>query len=310
MKSENRRLARLVAAVEKHERIMVLLHNHPDPDAIASGWALRRLIRKQTGRVPRLVAGGDVIRPENRQMLATFNPPLELLDSLPEGKPYGLVLVDCAAAGNNHLPIPACGFPVGIIDHHPPGHKERYAYRDIRPSVGACASMVICYLMDAGIYPDPNLAAALLYAIRTETRTVEVALSRTDRRAIRWLTQFADHSAIAQIEAAPLSREYFSDLQVALKTTVVVGECAFCLMPSVQGADTLGEVADLLIRDTEVSFALVAAAIGADVLVSVRTDIGGPDAGKLARKTLRRFGDGGGHQRRAGGRIPGVVTKS
>ena len=303
----SQRLSRLFAAVKKFDRIVVLLHDHPDPDAIASGWALRRLIRKKTDKVPRLVAGGLVIRPENRQMVETLDPPLELLDELPGGDPFALLLVDCAATGNNHLEIPANGTVLGIIDHHPPKPGERYIYRDIRPEVEACASILTSYLEKTGIKPDPALASALVYAIRTETRTVDATLSRTDQAAIRWLTQFANHAAIAKIETAPLPRGYYADLQVALRTTVVVGECAFCTMPTVQGADTLGEVADLLIRDTTVRFALVAAAVGPDVLVSVRTDIGGPDAALLVRNTLKGFGDGGGHKRRAGGRIVGVL---
>jgi hypothetical protein len=46
--------------------------------------------------------------------------------------------------------------------------------------------------------------------------------------------------------------------------------------------------------------------VGGDLLLSVRAEYENEDAGVLAHKTLAGIGRGGGHRRRAGGKIPNI----
>jgi nanoRNase/pAp phosphatase (c-di-AMP/oligoRNAs hydrolase) len=39
----------------------------------------------------------------------------------------------------------------------------------VRPEFGATATLITLYLREAGIDPDPQLATALFYAIKTDT---------------------------------------------------------------------------------------------------------------------------------------------
>ena len=73
----------------------------------------------------------------------------------------------------------------------------------------------------------------------------------------------------SEIENAPLARAYFSDLVLALQGTQLFGETALCLLPKASGPETVGEVADLLIRCEGVSRVLCGGAIEDDLYVSV-----------------------------------------
>ena len=73
------------------------------------------------------------------------------------------------------------------------------------------------------------------------------------------------------------------------------GDTSLCLLPKASGPETVGEVADLLIRCEGVSRVLCAGAIDDDLYVSVRTRRDDERAVDLLQKTLDGIGGGGGH---------------
>ena len=74
------------------------MHDNPDPDAIASGWGIHKLLRDRLAKPVRLVGGGAVIRAENRHMVELLCPPIELVDRIEMPPAAATVLVDCGAA--------------------------------------------------------------------------------------------------------------------------------------------------------------------------------------------------------------------
>lgn len=318
-----KRSAALLSAVEPFEQATVVMHDNPDPDAIATGWAVKYLLDHRTDKPVRLIGGGDIIRAENRQMVNLLGPPLELVDQLETDEQTAAILVDCGPEATNHLLGSGAVLPVAVIDHHEPpagtvsnrraGRTSSCAaqpgwgpYRmffDIRPHVAASATIATTYLREQDLEPPSELATALLYAIRTETRGRETHYSAIDRAVLPWLTRRADPSLLAEIEDAPLTRGYFSDLVLALQNTFVYGDTAFCMLPHAQGPETVGELADLLVRCEEVRRVLCAAVFDHSVLISVRTDRDAGNATELLRETIRGLGYGGGHAHRAGGKL-------
>jgi nanoRNase/pAp phosphatase (c-di-AMP/oligoRNAs hydrolase) len=290
--------------LSEFDKVLVITHDNPDPDAIASGWGLVTLIRKKLEMPVRLVGGGGIVRAENQQMVRLLEPPIELLDELDVTGNCAAILVDCDLSADNHLLSSSSIRPVAVIDHHTTnGRRRRLRFRDVRPQMAASASMVGGYLREQGVEPDRRLATALLYAIRTETQGGETRYSRLDRQIVSWLSDFADPTTLAEIENAPLAHEYFSDLVLALQGTFVYDDTALCFLPQAQGAEIIGEVADLLIRCEGVERVLCAAMIGGNLLLSVRTARNCGNAAELVRKTLKGIGQGGGHRHRAGGKI-------
>lgn len=298
------RSERFLAALEPYEQITIITHNSPDPDGIASGWALSLLIRSKLDRTPRFVAGGAVLRAENVQMIRLLEPPLSFVDEIDCPPSCGLVLADCVPGAGNHLLSETDVRPVAVLDHHQLGeYKYRVKFRDVRPGVSATATIAASYLLEQGLVPNSALATALLYALRTDTKTTYPKLSRVDRRIISWLAGMVDYRKLTEIENAPLGRTYFSDLLLAMQNTFLYGNFAICFLPSAKGPEIVGEVADLLVRCEEIEGILCAAAVGESVLISARTTPKGGNVVPLLRTTLRGIGQSGGHPHRAGGKL-------
>lgn len=300
-----RRSEQLLQAVSEADRIVIMTHDNPDPDAIAAGWAVQTLLRERLDKTARLVAGGEVVRAENKLLVDILKPPLELVGEIDLAGDVGVILVDCGYGAENHLLADTDVVPVAVIDHHPlRGGKRRLRFRDVRPKVAACASITTSYLREQGIAATPRLATALVYAIRTETSGAQIDHSRLDRTALRWLSATSNPTWLARIENARLSRAYFRDLALAIQSTLLYEDAAFCLLPRAAGPEIVGEIADLLIRCEGVRRVFCGALVAGDMVVSVRTERGGEDAAGLLRKTLRGIGWGGGHRHRAGGKVP------
>jgi len=301
------RSSRLLKVLADFEQVFVVAHNHPDPDAVASGWAVSWMIREKLGKPVRLIGGGDILRAENRHMIKLLEPPIELVREPPEIGQAAVVLVDCAAGQQNHLLAANDLQPTAVIDHHPPhGPSPRLAFRDVRPRAAATASIAASYLREQKLPLEAKMATALLFAVRTETRGSETHYSRLDRSMLLWLTEHADPSRLAEIESAPLSPGYYGDLVLALQSTFIYDDAALCLLPRATAPEIVAEVADLLIRCRSIRRVLCGAVVQEDLLVSVRTSEDGPDAAELARTTLAGLGSAGGHRYRAGGKIPGA----
>ena len=303
-----RRSDRLLDVLSQHGEILVVTHDNPDPDALASGWAIRRLIEARLGKTPRFIAGGEIVRAENRHMVRTLKVPIELVDDTEVGPEAAVVLVDCNAGATHHLMARNGLKPAAIVDHHGTSSRSNgVPFYDVRPRAAACSSIVASYFREQGLEIDADLATALLFAIPTETRGSDTPYSRLDRAALVWLTGRANLSRIAEIENAPLSREYFDNLILALQNTFLYGDAAFCLLPRADSPEIVGEVADLLIRYNKVRRVICGAVIHHDLLVSVRTQHNGDDASTLVTATLAGIGHGGGHQNRAGGKVVSIA---
>ncbi|MCO6454272.1 MAG: DHH family phosphoesterase [Pirellulaceae bacterium] len=297
----------LLSVLSHYPSVLIVMHDNPDPDAIASGWAVHFLIREKLGLPVRLVGGGDIVRAENREMVKLLGPPLELVEQLDESEQAAGVLVDCGPSESNHLLCASPVRPVAVIDHHQGTWRpEQLPFQDIRPRVAASATIVASYLQEQKLCPDEDLATALLYAIRTETQGGEFSHTQLDRSIIAWLSELANPERISEIENAPLPREYFADLVLALQNTFTYGDAAICFLPTAQSAEIVGEVADLLSRCDDVDRVLCAAMIGPDLVLSVRTGKDAGNAAELVRRVVRGMGHGGGHEHRAGGKIPNV----
>lgn len=298
---------RLLALLGEFERILVVSHDNPDPDAIASGWALHLLIEQKLAKPVRLVGGGAIVRAENRHLVDLLMPPMELVRSIRIADKTAAVLVDCGLNNTHQLLTRHAVLPVAVIDHHQTDDGRPLPFRDIRPHVVASATIAAGYLLEQNVEPGVKLATALLYAIRTETRGSGTHYSRLDRRMVLWLSERGDPELLAEIENAPLSRCYFGDLVLAMQSTFLYDDTALCLLPRAEGAEIVGEVADLLIRCEGVQRVLCGAVVGKDLLVSVRTKNGSDNATRLVQATLNGFGHGGGHLHRAGGKVPNVT---
>lgn len=298
-----KRSDRLLRVLDEYREIMVIMHNNPDPDAIATGWALLLLVDSRLHKPARLLGRGAVLRAENLQLLKLLQPPIELVEEISPDALTATVLVDCSPASVNHL-LGEQKAPVAVIDHHEAkGDGFRIPFRDVRPKVTASASIASEYMREQHIEPGPKIATALLYAIRTEMIGAQKALSRVDHSVLRWLSGFAEHKLLSEIENPPLPRTYYEELLLGLDSVLVYADSAVCFLPRITAPEIVGEFADLLIRCDGLQYVLCGSRVGDDFLLSARSKGGERTALSLLNQTLRGLGDSGGHLHRAGGKI-------
>src|SRR5262245_33285591 len=114
------------------DRVLILLHNDPDPDAIASGLALRNLLRR-TKATAIIGALQGVTRPENLRMLNLLDIHIDTIatESLTEFDRIAMVDVQPHYFGGLIDRVDL------VIDHHPEHPGYTAVYKDIRPDYGS-----------------------------------------------------------------------------------------------------------------------------------------------------------------------------
>lgn len=298
-------LARLRAAAGAGP-VLILTHDNPDPDALASGKAFATLLSSAWNIPSRLLYSGLVQRPENRAMLNLLTPEWSHSDVLPDLDQFSAVaLVDSQpGAGNNRLPI--SDTPQIVIDHHHPLRETMgtVPYVDVRPEMGATATVLDQYLEAAGIVPDSDLATAMFYALKTDTRGLSRGASQTDEVVYIKLLARIDHKKLIQIEQAGLPQTYFRAFSDGLQAARVYSQSVVADLGAMQRPDLAAEMADLLIRLDGAQAALCLGRYEDLLHLSIRTEPLGQDAGLLVQQVIVAPGKAGGHGTMAGGQVP------
>jgi nanoRNase/pAp phosphatase (c-di-AMP/oligoRNAs hydrolase) len=286
--------------------VLILTHDNPDPDALASGKVFATLLRIAWGIPSRLVYSGLVARVENKAMLRLLTPEWEQKDVLTDIERYSaIVLVDTQpGAGNCSLADDV--LPQVVIDHHYPIQKElkRIPFSDVRTEIGATVSLAFQYLEAAGIVPDEVLATAIFYGIHADTMGLSRGDSSTDQEIYIQLLKLIDRDLLASIEQARLPREYFSAFTDGLRAARVYGQVVICRLGEMHRPDFVAEIADLLIRLENINAVLCLGNHNMSIYISLRTMQPEMEAGSLIQKVVVRPGKAGGHDTVAGGRIP------
>ena len=286
--------------------VLILTHDNPDPDSLASGKALAVLLREAWGIPSRLIYSGLVARAENHAMLKNLTPEWEHSENLPDLKDYSAVAqVDTQpGAGNNRLDTVQPRHIV--IDHHYPVRdtSDDISYADIRTETGATATMLFQYLQAAGIQPDPILATAMFYGLKTDTRSLSRGDSPADEIAFVELLHYLDQQELSKVELASLNREYFRAFSRGLHATRLYGQAVVCYLGKMEQPDFAAEMADILIRLEGAQAALCMGRNENILQISLRTEPLGRDAGMLIQQIIVSSGKAGGHGTMAGGQIP------
>ena len=135
-----------------HRHVFIQTHNFPDPDAIASAYGLQYLLHSR-GLESTIIYKGKVEHGSSNAMVKKLGIEIiEYSDMTEMSQDAEIILVDSQKGNANIIDMP--GNEVVCIDHHPIFGKSQYTFSDIRPEVGACASMIAQYiLMKVGRYP-------------------------------------------------------------------------------------------------------------------------------------------------------------
>lgn len=286
--------------------VLILTHDNPDPDALASGKAFATLLKTAWNIPSQLLYSGLVERPENRAMLNLLTPEWAHSDVLPELEQFSaLALIDTQpGAGNNRLPT--THVPQIVIDHHHPIREtiRLVPFTDVQPEIGATATLLDQYLEAAGIVPDADLATAMFYALKTDTRGLSRGASPIDEVVYIKLLAQINHKRLIQIEQAGLPQTYFRAFSQGLQAAQVFSQSVVADLGTMHRPDLAAEMADLLIRLEGARAALCLGHHEKILHLSIRTKPMGQDAGLLVQQVIVSPGKAGGHGTMAGGQVP------
>jgi nanoRNase/pAp phosphatase (c-di-AMP/oligoRNAs hydrolase) len=300
-------LTRAIAQVKGRKPALVLMHDNPDPDSMAAAEALRLLLEHVGDTRVTVGRGGVIGRAENRAMVAVLGLQHVPVSEIDFGSYQTIALVDTQPeTGNNSLPP---GHRVDIVvDHHPRRPAAlRAPWCDVREGYGACSTIAWSYLRDYNIPITPQVATALLYAIKTETKDLCRETSDHEVEAYQALLDTADLEKLYRITEPKVAASYFAALDRALRAAEVRGPLITANLGPLGYPDLVAEVADLLLPYEHAHWVLCVGQHEGSVFLSLRTDREEPHAGHLIRAIVAGRGASGGHSLIAGGRLHAKV---
>jgi nanoRNase/pAp phosphatase (c-di-AMP/oligoRNAs hydrolase) len=286
------RLQRLLEICEGAQNIRVIIYANPDPDALASAFALKTILETKK-RVVNIGYTGAIGRPENACMIRQLKIPAFAVSEEEAAQSDVIAIVDSQPQFFTNFSLPRCDI---VIDHHPIRDVITAKFADIRPNYMATSSIMTEYLKAAGLRLTRNLSSALFYGIKTDTHHFMGDMSHGDVEAIRWLRGRADTDIVKQIEFSQFSREALDYFSIALVRRLFLNGVMFSHLGPVPFFDVCVQVADFLIRVENVSWALVTGVVGDTLVVVFRNDGLKKDAGYLARTAFGGIGSAGGHK--------------
>ncbi|MFT4649174.1 MAG: nanoRNase/pAp phosphatase (c-di-AMP/oligoRNAs hydrolase) [Glaciecola sp.] len=291
------------------QKLLVLTHRGPDPDAIGACEGIRYLCEKVFGLTAQVATVGTIHRAENKALVEALSLDFVNYENIDHGEYFGAVLVD-TQPGFGHTVVPDDIPLLAVFDHHvaPTSVDDNVVevpHLDVRLGIGATATILYEYVRDAGVAVDSRTATALFCGIRYDTADLSRNSSLLDEEAYYAMFRLADREKITRIHHPALPRVYYSELHGALSVARQHGALVLCLLGKVSHPEFVAEMADFFLRMRGASWVVVGGAVEEEstYVLSLRTDYAFGNAYPLMERVLDGEGSFGGHGHIAGGRI-------
>ncbi len=305
------KLEHLYRVVRGHKRALILTHDNPDPDSLASAVALAHLLERRTPVEASVGYGGIIGRSENMAFVKVLRLPVQPVSQIVFSD-YDLIgLVDTQPSMGNHS-VPKSLQTDIVIDHHPLREDTlKCPFADVGGDFGATSTMLVEYLRAARIEPDPELSTALFYGIKADTRDLGRETTGCDIDDYLWLFPRMDKSLLAQIEHPDLPARYFQLYHKAFERAKVYGTAIVTDLGEVYSPDMVAEVSERMMSLEGMKWSLAVGSYRSQLYFSLRTRDRRMNAGRLIREVCEnRSGSSGGHGSMAGARIPQWGTRA
>lgn len=299
------KVERLVKQFKGRKRALVLPHDNPDPDSLASAWALCTVLEQRLGVKAQIAYGGIIGRAENLAFVKQLDVPVVPISKVDLSDFDLLGLVDTQQDVKNHALYEQRLADI-VIDHHPVREGVvRNPFADVGGVYGATSTMLTEYLRAEHLEPSPELATALYYGIKADTRDLERQTQAHDVDCYLWLFPRIDRARLAAIETPELPQRYFRMFHLAIEQARVFSSGVVSDLGEVYTPDVVPEVSERLSRLEGVSWSLAVGSFRSQLYLSLRVSDRRKNAGRLIREACADFGgSAGGHGSMAGARLP------
>ena len=281
------------------DKVLILLHNDPDPDAMASGLALRNLLRR-TKATAIIGAFQGVTRPENLRMVNLLDIHVETIkpDDLPGYDRIAMVDVQ------PHYFAGLIDKVDLVIDHHPAQTGYSAVFRDIRPDYGSTCTILTEHLRAVDVNISERTATAMLYAIKSDTLFFNRQANRVDLEAFSFLYPLADAALIRKMEGAEITMERLEYVMKALQASRTEDQVFCAFIGTSPREDLIPYVADFFLQLEDTKWTIVAGVVQDTLIISVRNLGYSRNAGELVRRMFSDIGSAGGHRAMAKAVVP------
>jgi nanoRNase/pAp phosphatase (c-di-AMP/oligoRNAs hydrolase) len=281
--------------------MLILLHDNPDPDSIASALALRTLLKRnrQTATIGHL--GESISRPENVAMIDLLEIDLEKLipKTIKEFDSIALVDVQPPYFGDLIQEVDT------VIDHHPYLGSYKARFSEIKTQEGATSTILTDFLRAAQVEISERLATALVYGIKTDTVSLNRDANQDDIEAFTFLYPLANLSLLRRIERAEAPPSEIKLFGQALANHWVSDGIFFGNLGRVKREYLIPKMADFGIQVKGIEWSVALGVVGdSHLVISVRNVGYVKSAGRLVRTIFAGLGSAGGHRSAAKAVIP------
>jgi nanoRNase/pAp phosphatase (c-di-AMP/oligoRNAs hydrolase) len=298
------RLERLLSINETCENILILIQHDPDPDALASGLALRVLLGRNKQTAP-IATFGTITRNENQTMSRLLDIPLIQISEKDLKNYSKIAMVDVQPPYFNN---PSIRGDI-VFDHHPVNDTYDSQFTDIRTACGSTSTILGKYLIDGGYKITPRLATALTYGIKSDTMFLDRDITDADIEVFTSIYPLANLNMLRQIEHAMLDYREVDSFARALRHLTVIEKMIFAWLGTVANEDIIPRIADFCLQIVGAEWAFVSGIHEGNLSCSVRNVGYVKHAGELIQKTFGPLGSAGGHRSMAKAVVPLRVFK-
>ncbi|MGL4369228.1 MAG: DHH family phosphoesterase, partial [Spirochaetota bacterium] len=246
-------------------RLLIVIKGSPDPDVLASSFALSVFCKKQDIEAT-IVSLREVSLLQNKTLIQRADIPVHFIKkiySVDDYDSYAVLDHQSAWVDDIGTKIPC----VLHIDHHAEEEDRIIPLtRIISEEAGSVSTLMALILREKNPDIEPallkRLATALIFGIRTDTDALNHS-SPLDREAADWLIPRIDADALSEMENTPYSEETVTVISKAVMNEYFYKDWLFCgvgYVPEIY-RDSIAITADYLIQNEDVSGVVIFALI-------------------------------------------------
>jgi nanoRNase/pAp phosphatase (c-di-AMP/oligoRNAs hydrolase) len=255
-------------SVARDKHLLIALRGHPDPDGIACAITQAHIAQRLGIAHTTISYCHELSHRENRALVKLLGLELRKVKSVREiGRVDFLGLVDAhevdpdlADAGDYEI--------LTIVDHHRAISPPKARFVDLRPEVGATATILVEYLqalspLDADVEEDRRIATALMHGLATDTDDFMLARG-ADFLAASQIVDVCDSDLLQDLSRRLIAPTAMDIIARALQALVVRRNFATAGVGFVSEAerDTIAQAADFLVRREDIDTCVVYGVIG------------------------------------------------
>ncbi len=254
--------------LKQNSNLLIYIQGSPDPDAIASSFALQQLAHRY-GCEGVIAAMSGPSLPQNRELMEKIGIHFDVWKSLPPLSKFdGYAVLDYQTARVQNL---SSKLPCLIhIDHHVEADDEvEVQLKFLSGDVGSTSTVLAHLVKELQPAFDEEimkrLATALVFGIQNDTDNYTHA-SKLDYDALDFLATYSDSSLLTSIMDVPLSGETVRLLRKAVSSQVCYRDWIMAGVGYVEenNRDSIAIISDFLLKNNDVEMVVVFALVFKD----------------------------------------------